>query len=141
MIPNFKHFTLQEILTAGSTDYKLEDIPENLHSNIIPTLKVLEALREWYGKPIFLNCTYRSIAHNARVGGARNSLHLLFNAIDFTVSLKSDLPKLYEQLIQYDSKETFDFIKAKSMGIGRYPTFLHLDTRGIFNMRASRWRG
>ncbi|MBK8609090.1 MAG: hypothetical protein IPL84_03885 [Chitinophagaceae bacterium] len=141
MLENFKHFSSMEILTAGSTDYTLEDIPENLHKNIIPTLKVLEALREWYGKPIFLNCTYRSIAHNARVGGSRNSLHLLFNAIDFTVSVKSDLMQMYEQLIKYDSKKTFEFLEAKSMGIGRYPTFLHLDTRGIFNMRASRWRG
>lgn len=141
MIPNFKHFKIEEILNAGSTDYKLEDIPEHLHQNIIPTMKVLEALREWYGKPIFLNCTYRSIAHNARVGGTRNSLHLVFNAVDFTVSMKSDLPSLYEQLIKYDNKETFDFLKPKSMGIGRYPTFLHLDTRGILGLRASRWRG
>jgi uncharacterized protein YcbK (DUF882 family) len=141
MIPNFKHFSMQEILNAGSTDYKLEDIPEDLHQNIVPTIKVLEALREWYGKPIFLNCTFRSVSHNARVGGARNSIHMLFNAVDFTVSLKSDLILLYEQLIKYDSVQTFEFIKPKSMGIGRYPTFLHLDTRGIFNMKSSRWRG
>lgn len=141
MLDNFKHFSADEILKAGSQDYKIEDIPAELHKNIVPTLKVLEALREWYGKPIFLNCTYRSPAHNARVGGARNSLHLMFCAVDFTVSLKTDLPDLYEQLIKLDSVKTFEFMDRHSMGIGRYPTFLHLDTRGLLGMKSSRWRG
>lgn len=141
MLEHFKHFTINEILTAGSTDYTLDDIPAELHKNIVPTLKVLEALREYYGSPIFLNCTYRSPAHNARVGGKPNSLHLKFNAVDFTVSNKSNLQVLYNKLIEYDNSGAFEFLPAKSMGIGRYPTFLHLDTRGTLGMRSSRWRG
>lgn len=141
MLEHFKHFTSKEILNAGSVDYKLEDIPEDLHQNIIPTLKVLEALREYYGSPIFLNCTYRSPEHNKHVGGKPNSLHLKFNAVDFTISRKSDLQDLYNKLIQYDNSGAFEFLPPKSMGIGRYVTFLHLDTRGILGMKASRWRG
>src|ERR1017187_3058868 len=97
-LTGIKYFTLDEILNAGSIKYKIEDIPENLHKNIRPTLLVLEQIRDIIGKPIFLNCTYRSYEHNLTCGGAPKSLHLKFNAIDWTVEDKNSLYELYHQI-------------------------------------------
>lgn len=144
MIYTTGHFQLTEILTAGSTDYKVEDIPEELHNNLKPTLDILEALRVWYKKPIHLNCTYRSAEHNKKAGGAKNSLHLKFNAIDFTVLNKQDLPVLYKQLDEWDKEHHFSFLpKAGSMGIGFYADrFIHIDSRAILKRKSpSRWKG
>lgn len=47
--------------------------------------KVLEPLRKHLGKPIKITSGYRSPAHNARIGGAKNSLHTTGMAADVAV--------------------------------------------------------
>lgn len=143
MIPYFKYFSEEEILGASRTrKYTLDEIPEDLHQNIVPTMQVLTALRAYYGKAIFLNCTYRDEDHNTAVKGESNSLHLLFNAVDFTISKKEDLSELYKKLTEWDAVHTFEFLPKKgSMGIGRYSTFIHLDTRALLGYKSpARWR-
>lgn len=46
---------------------------------------VLEPLRSWLGKPIQITSGFRSPAHNARIGGAKNSLHTTGMAADIAV--------------------------------------------------------
>jgi hypothetical protein len=75
------NFTIDEI-TMG------RNIPEQLLWNILPTIRVLQELRSKYDKPIFINSSYRSPAYNKLVRGKKKSLHLDFNAIDFTVVIK-----------------------------------------------------
>jgi uncharacterized protein YcbK (DUF882 family) len=132
-----EHFTPREILNG-------RDVPDNLLQNIIPTVKVLNDLREKYGYPIYINSTYRDKDYNKAVGGKKNSLHLEFNAIDFTVKNQKDLKSLYEILDKWDKTEgLFQTILPKpkgNFGLGLYPNFIHLDTRSILNRRSpARW--
>jgi len=137
-----KHFTVDEILTASETrDYLETEIPDNIITNIIPTIRVLDELREWYDRPIYLNCTYRDSAHNKKVKGEKNSLHLFFNAIDFRVNDTTKLKDIYNHLVYWDSIRHFNFLpKTGSMGIGLYDSFIHIDTRAILGRQSpARW--
>lgn len=77
----------------------------------------LQALRRALGRPMIVNSAYRSPEHNARVGGAKKSLHLSGAAFD--ISMANHDPE--------------DFVaaarKAGFTGIGTYPrsNFIHID--------------
>ena len=129
------NFTIDEI-TLG------RKIPEQLLWNILPTIRVLQEVRNWYERPIIINSSYRSPSYNKLVNGSKNSLHLDFNALDFTVNDKKDLKKLYLQLDIWDKEHHFKFLpKAGSLGIGLYEKrFIHLDTRGTLKrVSPARW--
>lgn len=132
----YRYFTDEE-LRNGQT------IPEGLENNIRPTAKVLDELRHIYGKPIFVNSTYRSPEYNKFVGGKKNSLHLDYNAIDFSIKDIPKLKDLYALLEEWDRNHRFDFLpKPGSMGLGLYKSFIHIDTRATLGRKApSRWNG
>lgn len=137
--PPLKHFTERE-LEMG------RDIPADVIDNIIPTARVLDELREFYGEPIFVNSTYRSPEYNKAVKGKPKSLHLQFNAIDFTVEKRSNLEMLFETLLEWDAqKNKFPFLPKTNgnMGLGFYKgRFIHIDTRSTLERTApARWRG
>ena len=129
------NFTIDEI-TMGRI------IPERLLWNILPTIRVLQELRNKFDKPIIINSTYRSPSYNKLIGGSKNSLHLEFNAIDFTIEDKTELKSLFLQLHIWDKEYHFKFLpKAGSMGIGFYENrFIHLDARATLKRIApARW--
>lgn len=139
IVPSLKYFTEREIEMG-------RDIPPSVIDNIIPTVRILDELREVYGKPIFINSSYRSPEYNKAVKGKPKSLHLEFNAIDFTVENRKDLGKLFNILEEWDAeKGKFSFLPKVNgnMGIGLYTgRFIHLDTRSILSRPApARWRG
>lgn len=141
----FKYFTWEEILKQISKQgITKEDIPAELRGNIIPTIRVLDELREYYGEPIIINSTYRTIPYNAKIGGKENSLHLSFNAVDWTVKNKKDLYGLYLTLNKWDMiPNKFDFLVKPNgnFGLGLYETFIHLDTRSILGRKSpARWK-
>lgn len=141
---SIKNFTISEILSAGSCDYQLHDIPLALRNNIIPTIKVLQKLREYIDQPIFLLSTFRNNFHNKLVGGEENSLHLYFNAIDFTLKDKNSLHVIYNLLDYWDRARYFSFLpKSGSMGLGLYHMkFIHIDTRAVLLRHSpARWNG
>ena len=121
-----KYFTASEVLFKGKTNAGInvnKDPKLRLVTNIIPTLKVLDLLREEIGEPIEILSGYRNIKYNRVVGGARNSQHLSFRAIDFKCKNKTP-NELAEILLRYRDEGLF------KGGIGVYKTFVHLDTRG-----------
>lgn len=66
---------------------------------------------------IVINSGYRNPSHNKKVGGAKNSQHLYGKAADIVV-------KGYKPSTVYnESVKIFD-------GVGKYPTFTHVDVRG-----------
>lgn len=137
--PPIQHFTEREIEMG-------RDVPADLLDNIVPTVRVLDELREYYGKPIFINSSYRSPEYNKAVKGKPKSLHLLYNALDFTVEKRSDLEMLYNTLVNWDGqKNRFDFLPKENgnMGLGFYKgRFIHIDTRSTLQRTApARWRG
>ena len=82
-------------------------------------LNALDIIRDEYGKPMKVNSAYRSEAHNAKVGGVKNSQHRLGLAVDIHISSQEEGDML-EKLAR----------KHIVGGIGRYHTFIHIDARG-----------
>jgi len=122
-----KHFTAAEF-----TDYfkvrrrgvtNSAPMPE-MWQQIVPTLRVVDQLREHFGKPITLLSSYRSPAYNAAIdGAAAKSFHMRFQALDISVEGKT--PKQVFAVL----KKWRDAGKFRG-GLGLYRTFVHIDTRG-----------
>ncbi|GIL02983.1 MAG: hypothetical protein BroJett030_28820 [Alphaproteobacteria bacterium] len=130
---NLRNFMAREFLALGSkhsnpnsSAFGLNTFPpRSSWINIAPTARVLDALRQHYGAPIYISSAYRSPAYNGAIGGATNSLHMAFKAIDFTVASGSAGPRQWaDTLRQFRSQGLF------AGGIGTYGSFVHVDTRG-----------
>jgi lysophospholipase L1-like esterase len=127
-----EHFGTDEFLvlggshgTPGSSCAGLNTYPPKaLWPNIAGTAKVLDALRTRLGRPIAITNAYRAPAYNSCIGGASESLHTTFNALDFKVSGMA-APDVAMALRWLRDKEGL-FVG----GIGRYNGFTHVDTRG-----------
>ena len=90
-----KNFTLSE-LTKTSTGLTNSPNKQELQSIITLCGKVLQPLRDIYGKPITVNSGFRSYAVNKAVGGARDSQHQKGEAADITVHTKEGNKELFE---------------------------------------------
>lgn len=98
--------------------------PPELWHNIVPTLRVVDALRRHYGRPITILSSYRSPEYNRAIGDAApRSYHMQFRALDIAVS--GITPRQVFVLLS----NWRDAGKFKG-GLGIYNTFVHIDTRG-----------
>ena len=79
-------------------------------------LSMLDEVRETYGKPIIINSGYRTIRHNASVGGKATSSHLKGLAVDIACSNSRDRDNLLKALRQ---------VGFNRIGIAK--TFIHAD--------------
>lgn len=77
--------------------------------------------------PLLVNSAYRTPAYNARVGGSPRSQHVQGRALDLTVRPQDTSPEMLDQLY-WAVRLRADSVLA-IRGIGRYNTFVHLDTR------------
>ncbi len=85
----------------------------------VELIGVLEDVREFFGSPVILNCGCRCSTHNAEVGGAERSKHLLGIAADIRVK-------------DVEPDKVFSYLNKKYLttyGIGRYNSFTHIDVR------------
>ena len=83
-------------------------------------------MRSYFGSAIVINSGYRTNAHNIKVGGSKNSQHVLGKAADIVV--KGVTP----------SKVAAFARKIGFRGVGEYNGFTHVDTR---NYTTSYWKG
>lgn len=132
------NFTEYEIKKASS------EIPEELYENAIPTLMVLQRMREELGFRISINSAYRNKEHNKKAGGSKTSLHMKFNAFDVrpTSNDKGELALMHEWILKakYDVLWNGYAVSQRHMGIGLYDTFLHIDSRGLIGYASpARW--
>jgi uncharacterized protein YcbK (DUF882 family) len=78
----FKYFTYGEF-----------DSPDFVGSGKLVSdelISMLDVARKKYGKPIIPNSGYRTIEHNAKVGGKPNSSHLKGLAVDIKCTNSTD---------------------------------------------------
>lgn len=129
-----RYFKPYEFLVKGSQHsnpsspaYGLNtDPPQGLWPNIDLTAKVLDELRHRLQRAIVVSSVYRSPAYNDAIGGAGDSQHTKFNAIDFSVRGSPVGPTEWAAALRE--------IRSGGMfkgGIGVYSSFVHVDTRGI----------
>ena len=98
-------------------------MPDFVKKNVAELAENLQVLRNLVGR-LDLTNAYRCKSHNADVGGATNSQHLVGKAGD--VKSKTIKPKEMAQIVD-------DLMKNESFklgGVGIYNTFTHVDIRG-----------
>ncbi len=122
LAPDFK---VRELRCKDGTDAVMVD-------EVLTVL--LQCIREHFGKAVTITSGYRTAAHNAAVGGAKSSQHLLGRAADIQVAGTS-----VEDVAAYAERLMPDW-----GGVGRYPVkagrttgWVHVDTRAD----KARWRG
>lgn len=114
-----KNFRREEFTCHDGTP-----VPPAYYANVQLLADNLQVLRDALGKPVHILSGYRTPAHNAAVGGAKASQHLVAKAGDLQVKGLSpaNLHTTIERLIAEG--------KMKQGGLGLYPTFVHYDVRG-----------
>jgi uncharacterized protein YcbK (DUF882 family) len=121
-----KNFKLEEFACKSG-----EETPEEIIPILTDLAEQLQELREHTGMPIRINSGYRSPAHNAKIGGVKNSQHTKGTAADIVVVGQS--PRETRKQIEILIKQG----KMKQGGIGAYSSFTHYDIRGY----KARWKG
>lgn len=104
--------------------------PRQLWKQLAPTLKAADEIRERLGVPLCrITSAYRAPDYNAVIPGAvRNSYHTRNQALDLVYYCSPR--KAYAMALKLRAEGFF------RGGVGLYPTFIHLDTRGW----AATWR-
>ena len=85
MISDWKHFTFDELIHSDTADRMgIDNTPTGDAIDNLDRLvtRVLDKLRDGWGRPIIVTSGYRCKELNATVGGARNSQHLKGQAAD-----------------------------------------------------------
>ena len=91
-------------------------------------IDVLEHLRVTLSQPIIITSGCRCPSHNEAIGGSKKSQHTLGRAVDFIVK-GYDAEQVYNHL---------DYLYPDQYGLGKYSTWVHLDTR---SEGPARWSG
>lgn len=85
----------------------------------VETLEVIQSVCDHFNCKVLITSGCRCEAHNAEVGGSKNSQHLLGRAADCKFSL-------------IDPEGVFHYLNERYKtrhGFGLYETFNHIDTR------------
>lgn len=96
-----KYFTIAELCESETASRR--GIDNRLPRALLPNLQalidnVLDPLREWYGKPIYVNSGYRCAELNKAVGGVPNSFHVRGMAADIDVHDAEENRKLFDHI-------------------------------------------
>lgn len=100
--------------------------PRHLWSNLANSAKMLDEIRHRLGAPVRITSCYRSTAYNDCVDGRPRSLHLEFNAIDWTCS--TGRPRNWASVAKAVRATSTAF--RGGVGIYTAKNFVHIDTRG-----------
>ena len=125
-----KNFTLQEFLVTN-TGLNNQLTSEALTNIEYLVQKLLQPLRDMYGKPIRITSGYRSVEVNKAVGGSPTSQHTKGQAVD---------------IVADDNKVLFDLIKSNfefdqliwEYGTDKQPSWVHVSIKKTGNRKQVR---
>ena len=123
-----ENFTLEE-LTATNSKFDNDPSQNELDALKLLVSKVLQPLRNLYGKPIKVNSGFRSVDVNKAVGGVNNSQHLKGEAADITSGADN---KLLFNLIR--NNLTFDQLIWEK-GNALNPQWIHVSFKKYGNRK------
>ena len=121
---NLRHFTAAELLTKGASNARLRlntDPPPALWSAIRPAVLAADEARARLGSGIIITSAYRAPAYNRAIGGAANSFHTRFQALDL-IPTNGQVTRLRNIMRDLRSEGY-----PGAAGIGTYRTFVHVD--------------
>ena len=113
-----KYFTIAELCNSDTADRRgiINRLPKEYLQNVQGLINhVLDPLREWYGKPIYVNSGYRCPELNKVVGGVENSYHVSGGAADIDARSYEENKKLFEYI-----RESLPFTEVGWEGGGRW---------------------
>ena len=96
--------------------------PKRMWPEIVQTLRVADEIRERLGVRVRLLSGYRSPDYNRAINGASRSQHMRNRALDLKFDCSAD-----------ESFAMAEKLRKEGVflgGIGWYPNFIHIDTRG-----------
>lgn len=102
------HFSSHEFRCKDGTEHPIDP----------KLIAMLEQIRAHFMAPITIVSGYRSPAHNAKVKGAKNSMHVQGKAADIRVA------GVDPEVVYQHCNMAF-----KTGGVGRYKSFTHIDCR------------
>ena len=103
-----EHFSVHEFKCKDGSEHPIDP----------RLIAMLEQIRAHFKAPVTIVSGYRSPAHNAKVGGAKNSMHLKGMAADIRVA------GVDPEVVYQHCNTAF-----KTGGVGRYRSFTHIDSR------------
>lgn len=100
-----KHFTLKELIKSDTAIRKgIKNVPNRQEEQNLTTLvdKILDPLREAYGKPIIVTSGFRCDELNRLIGGSKTSQHRTGQAADIrtVIDTPEENKKLYDLIIK-----------------------------------------
>lgn len=105
------------------------EMPQEVLYNVQKLANQLQVIRDLVAKPIKINSGYRSASHNKRIGGSKNSQHLIGKAADIVIEGMKPI-EVYNLIENLISKG-----EILQGGLSAYPSFTHYDIRG----KRARW--
>jgi hypothetical protein len=115
-VPGSKNFTLDEFHCKDGSK-----VPAKYYGNLQQLINQLQIIREQVGRPILINSAYRSLAHNTKIGGAKNSQHLTASAADIVI-VGLSAREVQNKLLQLINAGVIH-----NGGLGSYSSFTHYD--------------
>ena len=126
------HLTWEEMACKDGTPY-----PHEWRTSRALTLaSEFEAIRAVVGQPIVIGSAYRTPEHNAAIGGAKHSQHTQGRALDLYPPKGMSLDAFYRIC-----RDRARLDESTIGGLGRYPTFVHIDIRPLAAGKLVVWQG
>lgn len=98
-----KNFTYEELIQSSvASRLKIPNVPNKEEKQNLKELaeKILQPIRDKWGKPIVVTSGFRSEQVNKAVGGVRNSQHRTGSAADIKIGGKTENKKLFNMIEQ-----------------------------------------
>lgn len=114
------HFSGLEAVTLKRLRIRADLPPESWWPRILPAFLVAEKIRTAVGHPLLIGNGYRPKDLNKRVGGARNSQHIHFRALDIDLPADRQSSTHREALYRAAAELYLDIGARKKMGFGIY---------------------
>lgn len=115
------YFNIKEMTSSQTAGlYHIDNTPtKEVIENLKKVMYILDIVRTYIGKPIFVNSGYRCKKLNEMVGGVQNSMHTKGLAADFRTKEKEDINTMFEFLKKNQKK-------FKIIELLNYKTFIHI---------------
>jgi len=123
-----EHFSASELVEhtrSGWPGPRIFPPRERLLDHIVPTVKSADEIRDRWGGPVVVVSGYRAPYYNDElVEGSDRSQHMAFRALDLRPAdgQIDNFIDLVEEVVQARRDD------GQIIGLGRYPTFIHIDT-------------